>query len=164
MTNQYGNETIPTTRGADTTSLPVDSHGRVSKDDLRNFILNYIRTSSALNGKKPADGSTYKVDGSAESWAAFFVWLVGRESDYQVKNVGDVGLFDGNSNGLFQLSPNDAMNYHVRDTKFTLKELQDPVFNTTVAMKIAEHLVLQTNSIRSGIGRYWGPVKRGGHP
>lgn len=156
-------EPTPATVPPPSGKLTVGPDGRVTKDALKAFLVNLIKTTS-LNGFTPKDGDKYKVDGSAESWANYFVWLCGKESDYKTKDVGDVGLFEGNSNGLFQLSPDDVKNYHFSDTKSTLAQLQDPEYNTTIAVKIHERLVKKANSIRLGAGKYWGPVKRGNTP
>jgi hypothetical protein len=143
--------------------MDLDKHGRVDQEQLRNSLI-YNFTRSSLNGFKPEDGATYGVDGSPESWAEFMMWLCQKESDFDPKAGGDVGVFRGGSNGLFQLSPDDALNYHFSKLPFTLKELQDPEFNTRMAVAIMIDLVRKHNSIRHGAGLYWGPIKRGLHP
>lgn len=137
--------------------------GRVNPDTLRDYLVELI-SATRLNGLKPEDGDKYGVDGSPQSWADYMVALAKVESSYKVKDKGDVGLFPGDSNGLFQLSPNDATQYGIQDDPFSMEQLQDPSVNAYIAVLIHENLALRYNSIRNGIGKYWGPVRRGWTP
>ncbi|HBM46048.1 MAG: hypothetical protein UT05_C0020G0004 [Parcubacteria group bacterium GW2011_GWF2_38_76] len=139
--------------------------GRIDKEDLRAQLTEKLKTSK-LNGYVPSDGAKYGITtGSPGEWANYLTELAREESSYNNNTVGDVGLFDGNSNGLFQLSPNDAVNYRLNGGKrFTQDQLRDADTNMSAAISIHEALVTKTNSIKRGAGRYWGPVQRGWTP
>jgi hypothetical protein len=147
-------------------TINVGSKGKVDKEELRAFINKEIKGSS-LVGAIPQDGAKFNIDGSSESWANFFVTLAARESSYNTGTVGDLNRSDipQGSHGLFQLSPDDALNYKFQDTPYTLSQLQDPVINTKSTIKIAEKLLSRDNIIAGGsskgLSRYWGPLRRG---
>jgi hypothetical protein len=66
------------------------------------------------------------------------------------------------SHGLFQLSPQDAVNYGLQDRPFTMAQLRDPDVNARAAVAIAEKRVQQAGTVGGrGVGAYWGPIKRG---
>lgn len=144
-------------------SLESDSKGYVNPDHLREFLINDIKSSS-LVGNKPADADRYNIDGSAESWANFMVTLCQKESSFRTGTKGDIGRFNGGSNGLFQLSPDDAVNYKFQKVPYTIEQLQDPTLNTRVTLKIMMSLLRQHNIInggsKQGLSRYWGPIRR----
>jgi len=156
----------PTTRPAPMITgggaIPVQNN-KVNPQQLESYIAKRISQSS-LNGFVPADGQKFGVDGSPESWAKFFTRLANRESSFKITTVGDVGRFAGNSNGLFQLSPNDALNHKLQPQPFSQEQLLDPVTNTNAAIAIAERLIGKSGVIAAGgqgMARYWGPLKRG---
>ena len=146
-------------------SLQADVGGRVNREELRAFLIREIRNSQ-LNGVVPEDASNFKIDrdGSAESWANFFTALAYNESNYNTGTVGDVGRFRGNSNGLFQLSPDDAINHRLQSEPYTLEQLVDPATNVRATIGIATNLLRQDSVINGGssrgLSRYWGPVRR----
>jgi hypothetical protein len=126
-------------------------------------------SASGLNGLVPADGAEYGIDGSPASWTRYFMSLAGKESSHNVGTVGDVGRFNGNSNGLYQLSPDDATNHGLQDSPFSMAQLQDPCQNTNAAIAITERLVRQDGVISGhdgnkwlGAARYWGRCERTG--
>jgi len=144
--------------------LGTDQSGRVDPTALRNYYIEKIKNSK-LNGYVPADGAAYGIKkGTPEEWANYFVGLAKHESGLKVTTHGDVGRFGGHgSRGLFQLSPQDAVNYKLNDGKpFTYEQLHDPKTNADAALAITESLVTKSGSIYKGAGRYWGPIKREG--
>lgn len=147
-------------------SLPVSTNGAVAPNDLRAYMEQQI-TNSKLNGFIPADGAKYGIDGTPSSWANYFTALAGKESSYNVNTVGDIGRFVGNSNGLYQLSPNDAVNYRLQSAPFSQAQLTDPKINANAAIQIHESLVIRDGVIASngrGASRYWGPLRVGWTP
>jgi len=85
------------------------------------------------------------------------------ESSFKHSATGDIGKFVGNSNGLYQLSPNDAKTYGFQGGQpFSMEQLQNPDVNALYAIKIHEALLggKADWSIKKGPGRYWGPIKR----
>jgi hypothetical protein len=92
--------------------VPQDSKGNVNKTELRNSILNYIKdnpTSIYNNGRIPANGQTYGLNGTSESWANFFANIAGYESGYK---SGTINLKDdGGSYGIFQVGPQQVIDY-----------------------------------------------------
>lgn len=80
----------------------------ISKSELYSKMLGFIKDKPTYNqGKPPANGEIYGIDGTAESWAKFYTELAGHESGYNVckpfkdhiKGVPE----PGGSGGLFQL-------------------------------------------------------------
>jgi hypothetical protein len=152
--------------------LETDQNSRVSPQQLNGFMVKQI-ASSKLNGFVPRDGEQYGITtGAPEEWAKYMVGLSELESGHRTTVVGDVGRFPGNSNGLYQLSPNDAQNYGLRDRPFTMAELQDATENAKSAVAIHEKLVTEDGVIAgrkddggwAGASRYWGPLRRGVNP
>jgi len=142
----------------------------VDPNSLYTYLVDRLKTSK-LNGYVPRDGSVYGIDGTPESYARFMTSLAGKESSFKTTTVGDVGRFVGNSNGLFQLSPNDALNYKLQSTPFTIRQLQDPFLNSDAAVRIMETLITRDGAITSysngrygGAAAYWGPLRRGFKP
>lgn len=123
---------------------------------------------SGLNGFVPKDGDKFGIKtGSPEEWANFMTGLAHLESSLDPKTVGDRNKFTGDSNGLFQLSPNDAINWRLKNSPFTKDELFDPELNSSAAVSIMEKLVTGDGVIaENGVGaaRYWGPLRRGVNP
>lgn len=149
-------------------AISVNANGKVNEGQFLGYLEQQI-AKSKLNGYKPADAAKFGIDGSPKSWANYFYHLSYRESSHSVNTVGDVGLFAGNSNGLFQLSPDDAVNYRLNNGKpFSQEQLKDPVTNTNAAIAITERLVLRDGSIgsdrKTGAARYWGPLSKGWTP
>lgn len=149
-------------------SIGVTGSGKIDKSQFLGYLEQRI-ASSKLNNYVPSDGAKYGIDGSPASWANYFYHLSNRESAHNVNTVGDIGKFVGNSNGLFQLSPNDAVNYGLNNGRpFTQQQLVDPVLNTNAAITITERLVLKDGAIGSnrstGAARYWGPLRKGWTP
>lgn len=144
--------------------LETDERSKVSPAQLHGFMRQRI-ANSQLNGLVPKDGARFGIkSGSPDEWADYFTGLANLESGFGAKVVGDVGRFPGNSNGLYQLSPNDAINHGIRDTPFIMSELQDPTFNADAAVKIHEKLIREDGVIAEGnrgAARYWGPLRRG---
>lgn len=140
---------------------------RVDPKRLRGYIGQQI-AQSRLNGFVPKDGARYGITkGTPEEWSRFFTGLAKLESGFKNSTVGDVGKFKGNSNGLFQLSPEDSRNHKLKDSEFTMGELRDPETNTKAAIAIAANLMLQDGVIargKKGAARYWGPLRRGKNP
>lgn len=143
--------------------ITPDNTGKVNPTSFRNSMISKIQNSK-LNGFVPPDGEKYGIrKGTPQEWANYFTGLAMHESGLKTGTVGDVGKFVGNSNGLFQLSPNDATTYKIQNKPFTLDQLRDPNFNADVALKIHEHwLVSKKQGIREGAGKYWGPISREG--
>ena len=144
-----------------TTSIPAAN--RADATEVYTYLRDQI-ASSGLNNYVPADGAKYGIDGSPASWANFLTNLAYIESGFKNTAVGDVGVYEGGSNGLFQLSPNDALNYKLQDKAFSIQQLQDPKFNMDVTIKIATSLVKKSGVIAlggQGMARYWGPLQRG---
>ena len=149
-------------------AISVNANGKVNEGQFLGYLEQQI-AKSKLNGYKPADAAKFGIDGSPKSWANYFYHLSYRESSHSVNTVGDVGLFAGNSNGLFQLSPDDAVNYRLNNSKpFSQEQLKDPVTNTNAAIAITERLVLRDGAIgsdrKTGAARYWGPLSKGWTP
>lgn len=152
--------------------LETDANNRVDPQQLYGFMVGQF-SKSKLNGFVPQDGARYGITtGSPEEWARFSVGLAELESGFRTTTVGDVGRFPGNSNGLYQLSPNDAMNYGLRQNPFIIPELQDGTHNARAAVSIMEKLATEDGTIGgrkqggewSGLSRYWGPLRRGVNP
>lgn len=152
--------------------LESDANNRVAPQQLYGFMARKI-ADSKLNGFVPRDGEQFGIKtGSPDEWARFAVGLAEFESGFKNTTVGDVGRFPGNSNGLFQLSPNDAQNYGLRNSPFIMSELQDGTANATAAAAIMEKLVTEDGVIAgkkdgggwAGASRYWGPLRRGVNP
>ena len=149
-------------------AIGVNANGKVNEGQFLGYLEQQI-AKSKLNGYKPADAAKFGIDGSPKSWANYFYHLSYRESSHSVNTVGDVGLFAGNSNGLFQLSPDDAVNYRLNNGKpFSQEQLKDPATNTNAAIAITERLVLRDGAIgsdrKTGAARYWGPLSKGWTP
>ena len=149
-------------------AISVNANGKINEGQFLGYLEQQI-AKSKLNGYKPADAAKFGIDGSPKSWANYFYHLSYRESSHSVNTVGDVGLFAGNSNGLFQLSPDDAVNYRLNNSKpFSQEQLRDPVTNTNAAIAITERLVLRDGAIgsdrKTGAARYWGPLSKGWTP
>ena len=144
--------------------LEANKKGYVCKKCLNEFIRDII-SESPLMGCVPKDGSRYGINtGSPDEWANYMTKLAGKESSYNTNTVGDVGIFEGNSNGLFQLSPNDALNYRFQDPPYTQEQLVDPDVNVRAAIRIHERLIDQDGVISEGnrgAARYWGPLRKG---
>jgi hypothetical protein len=156
------------------TYLETDSKSKVNPTQLHGFVQGRM-ANSKLNGFVPMDGERFGITtGSQQEWADYFTGLAYVESGFGTKVVGDVNVarIPGNSNGLYQLSPNDAMNYGLRDRPFTMAELQDATANVDAAIKIHEKLVTEDGVIAgrkegggwAGASRYWGPLRRGVTP
>lgn len=154
--------------------LETDQNSRVSPQQLNGFMVKQI-ANSKLNGFVPRDGERYGITtGAPEEWAKYMVGLSEIESGHRTTTVGDVNVasIPGNSNGLYQLSPNDAPNYGLRDRPFTMAELQDATENAKSAVAIHEKLVTEDGVIAgrkegggwAGASRYWGPLRRGVNP
>jgi hypothetical protein len=167
--NLYGSiarpEVVNDTTSSETSTIQIGSNGTVDANSFRSYLEGRI-ADSKLNGYMPSDGAKHGIDGSPASWANYFYNLANRESSLNVNTVGDIGMFSGNSNGLFQLSPGDAVNYGLNGGRpFTQSQLTDPVTNTNAAIAIHESLVLRDGAIgsdsRTGAARYWGPLRRG---
>lgn len=149
------------------TYLETDAKSKVAPSQLHGYMRQRV-ANSQLNGFVPRDGERFGIKtGAPEEWADYFTGLANVESGFGAKVVGDVGRFLGNSNGLYQLSPKDALNYKLRDRPFTMDELNDATFNADAAVKIHEKLVLGDGVIaegKRGAARYWGPLRRGVTP
>lgn len=140
-----------------------EASDRFTREEFKPFIARKLMNSSLI-GRVPRDGKRYGITtGSLDEWANYFTALAEVESDFVHSVPGDIGVFEGDSNGLFQLSPNDATTYGFQGGKpFTKKQLQNPDVNAFYAIKIHETLLNgKANwSIKKGPGRYWGPIKR----
>jgi len=145
-------------------ALVPNSRGKVNSGALYNFLKQEIENSKLL-GFVPKDGKKYGIDGSGDSYADFMTQTAQWESGFRVNAKGDVGRYRGGSNGLFQLSPDDALTYKIQKTPFTIQQLQDPALNARVAVKILEDNVLRDGvmvgqsgpSTFLGASAYWGP-------
>ncbi|HSR78766.1 MAG TPA: transglycosylase SLT domain-containing protein [Xanthobacteraceae bacterium] len=143
--------------------------GRVAPGALQTRLEDIIRD-SPLAGMAPEDAARYGIKtGAPHEWAHLMTQLAGQESGFQA-GVGNTSESEravsggAGSHGLFQLSPQDAINYGIQDKPFTLEQLQDPDFNARAAVQIAAKRIQQGGTIRKGLGAYWGPVKRGWTP
>jgi len=153
-----------------TTALTVNSRGKVSTSAVYNAIRNEI-ANSRLAGFVPADARKYGIDRGniTDSYSSLLTQLVGFESGFNPTRKGDIGRYLGGSNGLFQLSPNDALTYGFQKTPFTIQQLQDPSFNIKIGVKIFEANVLRDGVISGmnpgsqrpylGGSAYWGPLR-----
>ena len=167
----YRDTTFMNVLGAPVSIQPIQQTGsKVNPSSLNNYLVQRLQASK-LNGYVPSDGAKYGIDGTPQSWANLLTNLAGKESSFNNNTVGDVGRFVGNSNGLFQLSPNDALNYKLQSTPFTQSQLRDPYTNADAAVRIAESLVGRDGSIAGygngknlGMSAYWGPLRRGWTP
>lgn len=143
--------------------------GTIDPNDLYSEILSKVSL-SGLNGFVPKDGKNYGITtGAPEEWANYLTQLAKKESSFNpnTKNISaaERAISAGaGSHGLFQLSPADARTYKLKNENFSYEELYDPNTNIDIAIKIHEHWMKKTGSLRSGAGKYWGPVKRGWTP
>jgi len=164
----YKNTTFMDVIGGSSSTRPIIQNGsKVNPDSLYTYILKKVEN-SPLNGYVPRDGTQYGLDGTPQSYAKFLTNLARRESSFNNNTVGDVGKFNGGSNGLFQLSPDDALNYRLQSTPFSIQQLRDPYINTDTALKIFESNVLKDGLIYGksggkylGASAYWGPLREG---
>lgn len=156
---------LPTsTQGVESAGpVSADKKGKIDATQFRQMMIGRLQRSS-LNGYVPVDGARYGITkGTPQEWANYFVGLAQHESGLNIKTTGDIGRFRGNSNGLFQLSPDDAKNYGFQSTPFTMDQLADPNFNADIAVRIHEHWLLKKRKgIKDGAGKYWGPISREG--
>jgi len=157
----YGPPTSPITGEL----MVPGSKNKVDKQQHYNYLRSQIANSS-LNGHVPDDGPRFGINqGTPDEWARYFSRLAYKESSFNTNTVGDIGRFPGNSNGLYQLSPNDATNYGFLNRPYTQAELTNPEFNTDQAIRIHERLIHQDGVIAAGnrgAARYWGPLRSGG--
>jgi len=140
---------------------------RVSPAALQNRLEGVIQQSS-LAGTVPSDASRYGIrSGEPHEWAGLMTRLAGAESGYRAGaanvSASERAISAGaGSHGLFQLSPQDAVNYGLQDRPFTMAQLRDPDVNARAAVAIAEKRVQQAGTVGGrGLGAYWGPIKRG---
>ena len=143
--------------------LKIDSQGYVDKGLFRKFLGQEL-SGSKLKGFIPKDGKRYGITtGSVDEWADFFHKLAGKESSYKTDEKWDIGRFppalgraSTDSDGMFMLSPNDALTYrgaygkHFQNTPYTQEQLVDPIFNTREAIKIMESLLGRSGNPRQG--------------
>lgn len=143
--------------------VAADRGGKINANQFRQMMIGRLQN-SGLNGYVPPDGPKYGITkGTPQEWANYFVGLAQHESGLNVKTTGDIGRFRGNSNGLYQLSPDDAKTYGFQATPFTMEQLADPNFNADIAVRIHEHWILKKRKgIKDGAGKYWGPISREG--
>ena len=150
--------------------LTTDRDFKVDEEHLRSFLINEIRNMEDFK-RVPVDGADWKVTGTPESWANFFVALAKRESSLYAKKHGDIGRFKTGSRGLFQLSQHDAKDWGVDKNGYTIKQLENPAVNTRLALIIAGKILRKDGYIYNpaihpkygkgrliGFGRYWGPI------
>lgn len=89
-----------------TGGLPQAQNGGVSRTDIYNSTLNYIKNNpnSIYNRKDiPRNGQAYGLNGTPESWANFWATAAYHESSYNnnTKNLSD----PGGSFGILQVGP-----------------------------------------------------------
>ena len=153
-------------------SVEIGRDGKVDPTSMRNNLIKQL-SGSKLIGHVPKDGKAYGIKtGSKEEWANYMMRLGMVESSLKTTTHGDIGKFRGGSRGLFQLSPDDALNHKLKDEPFTIKELETPETNIGAAINIHENLLLGERGWKgrnmisgaSNVGRYWGPIKRGWTP
>ena len=145
--------------------LAEGSKTKVDPEKLYAYTRDRVANSS-LNKFVPNDGAKFGIkEGTPDEWARYFTYLAKLESSYRTTTVGDVGRFVGNSNGLYQLSPNDALNYKFQSKPYTISQLRNPEFNVDQAIKIHEYWMKRDGVIsgngRRGAARYWGPLRPG---
>ena len=141
--------------------IPLDKKGAVDMKAYKTFLQQEVKK-QGLDKLSPADAAKYGIDGSPESWSNFLMGLTKKESSFSPGVHGDRGRFGGHgSRGLFQLSPDDAVNYKLQKTPFTYAQLHDPETNAQAAIAIMKQRLQKGSTIRSGLGAYWGPIKRG---
>lgn len=135
------------------------------QNSLRSRIAAQV-ANSQLVGTVPPGAEAYGIkEGTAEEWTNYLTSLAHKESSGNPATVGDHGRFGGHgSRGLFQLSPDDAVNYKLQGSPFTYEQLHDPDTNIAAAIKIHEQRLASGQPMREAIGAYWGPVKRGWTP
>ena len=133
---------------------------KADSTDVYNYALERFKN-SPLNGMKVADGEQYGVaNGTPEEWAFFITKLIELESGFKIDTLGDVGKYEGGSNGLGQLSPRDGGNTvnYTFGKDFTKEELKNPLFNLEATIRVVEALISQDSVIRKdnrGAGRYF---------
>lgn len=147
--------------------LTANESGRVDPGAVFGRAADIV-ADSPLNGFVPKDGARYGITtGSPQEWARMITGLTSLESSFNTGTVGDVGKFNGNSNGLLQLSPDDATNWGLQDRPFSMGQLRDPDFNLRAGIDIMGRLITQDGVISDGergAARYWGPLRRGVNP
>ena len=149
----------------------------VSPNDLYAKILQYIKDKPTYNmGKPPTNGEVYGIDGTAESWARFYVQLAGYESGYNackpfkdaIKGVPE----PGGSGGLFQLGrdqieiwakkyPSLASQYGLSPYKnYSEQDLLNADLNTLGMLFIGDALLREDYSVgpKVGLGRTIGSL------
>jgi hypothetical protein len=144
--------------------------GKVSPGALK-ARLEEIVSASPLVGFLPSDGPRYGITtGAAHEWAQMFTDLAKVESGFNPRDATvdarERAISGGaGSHGLFSLSPQDATNYGLQSSPFTYDQLYDPDTNARAAVAIASKLIEKYGTISGGMGKYWGPIKRGAfHP
>lgn len=140
--------------------IAFNSRGIVDVDACYAAVCYYL-VNNGVAKATPKDGTAYKLDGTIQSWANLIMSMIDSESGFNTYASGDAGDFDGGSQGLLQLSRHDGQNYGFTTKPYTLAQLQDPVFNIDIATRIMARRLRINNTIRYGLGAYWGPIQRG---
>ena len=148
---------------AQSKTLTPDQKGNLDPDATRNYIMGEVNR-QGLSGYVPKDGAKYGIKtGAPDEWANLFTGLFSHESGLNTKNRGDVGQVRGASNGIGQLSPDDAVNWNLNGGKpFTQQQLEDPQTNINSAITISKKLLDKNGTIQGGMGQYYGPLSKEG--
>lgn len=149
----------------------------VGKSELYSKMLGLIKDKPTYNqGKPPANGEVYGIDGTPESWAKFYTELAGHESGYNackpfkehIKGVRE----PGGSGGLFQLgrdqieiwaktNPGLAQSYGIDPGKnYTEEEILTADLSIKGMAFIGDALLRQNYAVgpKIGLGRTIGPL------
>jgi hypothetical protein len=164
--------------GGSSGSILVDQNNRVSRTQLNSYLANAINSnpSSIYNsGKPPANGSKYRIDGSAQSWTNFYTQLAGHESSYynvDFKNDINGVPEPGGSGGLFQLGrdqieiwanvkPELAQRWGFqKGVNYSEQQYLNPEFNARGMLFIGEALLSNDYTVgpKQGLGRTIGSL------
>jgi hypothetical protein len=98
--------------GTGSSGIPQAANGNVTKTDLYNGVLSYLKNRPSFNRKNvngnyiaPTNGTAFGVDGSPESWANYMTKIAWHESTNNANLPFKYGGAEGSygSGGLFQI-------------------------------------------------------------
>ncbi|HYT41390.1 MAG TPA: N-acetylmuramoyl-L-alanine amidase, partial [Methylomirabilota bacterium] len=132
--------------------------GPISRANIRSMLDKHV-TDAGLVGYVPKDGAQYGIKtGTKEEWTHFFTELADRESSRKPRTSNYVD--PGGSFGLLQISPLDIGRHtNLKGKGSTEEELYDPDTNLRVGVHMAANGIKNAESIKSGMGPSWGPIK-----
>jgi hypothetical protein len=159
--------------GAGGQPLIAGKKGKIPRAVVESRLTQLV-ANSALNNFIPEDGPRYGIrSGSPQEWAHLLTAMVDSESGFNPRDK-DVAASEraisggAGSHGLFSLSPSDPENYGV-GPNVPLQQLYNPEYNLELGVAIAAKLATKYGVIVgrdkkggwAGLGRYWGPLRRG---